>query len=257
VEVLHAYGRRPIGTTSEKRRVSGGRVCEEVEGQQAQYGSTAMVHSANRRNRVTSSGLAGLLIALLIATVAACGDDDDDSVASTSASPETAPPQTAPPQTAPPQTTSPQTTSPQTTSPQTTSPQTTSPQTTSPQTTSPQTTSPQTSFHLGFELDLHGEIGLADQYSVYVTIDGTEYPTGFCGFGDASSRCSSDGIYTTDFPAVRAGAEVTWEFRGRADLTEFEFAQGGIASMAAGRNVVVLCTDNGTENQRPLCQQSS
>jgi hypothetical protein len=109
---------------------------------------------------------------------------------------------------------------------------------------------------LTFALDLEGPVPFADRYSVTFSIDGTEDVHGFCGFGDASTRCRSSKLYTLEIPKVRVGAKLDWHFT-RTGVTTFDFAESQNVTFSSGMTIAVRCTYRGTTADRPTCERTS
>jgi hypothetical protein len=108
---------------------------------------------------------------------------------------------------------------------------------------------------LSFELDLEGPVAFADRYSVELTIDGTDYDHGFCGFGDESTRCSADLLYDWELPSVRVGATLSWRYT-LAGTSTFQFAGGQEVTFGQGMSVAATCTYQ-SSNDPPSCHRTS
>lgn len=119
--------------------------------------------------------------------------------------------------------------------------------------TPPPTPAP-TAAAITFELDLVGAVDPADRYSAVLSIDGTEYVNGFCGF-DAAHRCSADRLYSWSFPRVAIGATLDWHYRleGGADI---EFAQGVNVTLTRGLLVVARCIYDPDVSSEPTCSRT-
>lgn len=105
-----------------------------------------------------------------------------------------------------------------------------------------------------FELDLVGAVDPADRYSAFLSIDGTNYVNGFCGF-DAGSLCSADGLYSWSFPRVAIGATLNWHYRreGGADI---KFAQGVNVILEHGLLIEARCIYNPNVSTEPTCSRT-
>ena len=111
-----------------------------------------------------------------------------------------------------------------------------------------------TSVRLEFDLDLVGSVPYADRYQVDVSIDDKAYMHGFCGFGDASTRCLATKLYTYEIPSVRVGANMSWYFT----WTGFETRRvaPGQSTLTQGMTVTVRCTYAGSQTT-PSCVRTS
>jgi hypothetical protein len=110
-----------------------------------------------------------------------------------------------------------------------------------------------TTVRLEFSLDLVGSVPYADRYQVDVSIDGTPYTRGFCGF-DASHRCVATKLYTNEFPSVRVGASLSWYFTWTG-LSASRIAQGQ-STLTQGTTVTVRCSYTGSQTT-PSCMRTS
>jgi hypothetical protein len=107
---------------------------------------------------------------------------------------------------------------------------------------------------LAFELDLAGSVPYADRYEVDVSIDGHEHTNPFCGFGDASTRCLATKLYTSEFPSVRVGANLTWQFTWTG-LSTRQVAQGQ-STLTQDTRIAIRCTYTGSQTT-PNCVRIS
>jgi hypothetical protein len=108
---------------------------------------------------------------------------------------------------------------------------------------------------LEFDLDLVGSIPFADRYKVDVSIDGTSYTEGFCGYGDASTRCTAGKLYTWVLPSVRVGANLRWQFY-RTGLSTVSVAQGD-STLSQATRIAVRCTYTGSQTGTPYCMRTN
>ena len=114
-----------------------------------------------------------------------------------------------------------------------------------------------TTARLSFELDLVGPVLFADRYSVNLSINGTEYVHGFCGFGDESTRCLATVLYAWELPSVPLGARLSWYFT-RTSVSTLNFAQAQDVTFAQGTSIAAKCVYSGsTTNSEPTCERIS
>jgi hypothetical protein len=105
---------------------------------------------------------------------------------------------------------------------------------------------------LEFDLDLVGSVPFADRYKADVSIDGTSYTHGFCGF-DASTRCVAGKLYTWRLPSMRVGANLSWQFT-RISLSTGGIAQGA-STLAHATTIAVRCIYSQTTG-KPDCMRT-
>jgi hypothetical protein len=109
-----------------------------------------------------------------------------------------------------------------------------------------------TKAQLTFQLELVGAVEFADRYSASLSIDGTGYAHGFCGF-DAANVCKAT-TYDWTFPQVTVGATLNWHYRreGGADI---QFAQGVDVDFTSGTTIKARCIYNPNVSDEPRCER--
>jgi hypothetical protein len=106
---------------------------------------------------------------------------------------------------------------------------------------------------LEFDLRLQGAVPFADRYSVDLSINGTHYVYGFCGFS-LETRCSSTAVYSWSLPSVPVGASLTWEYIWVGNSTGVQ-AQARRVTYSGGAIVKVRCAYLPDSNGRPTCSR--
>jgi hypothetical protein len=122
-------------------------------------------------------------------------------------------------------------------------------------TTEEETPTEDATVRLSLALDLVGPVAFADRFGASLTVDGVDYATGFCGYGDASTRCSSTELYTWDFETLRRGATVSWSFTRTAPSTT-TIAQAQNETLSDDRTIAVKCTYRDADSD-PVCVRTS
>jgi hypothetical protein len=104
---------------------------------------------------------------------------------------------------------------------------------------------------LEFDLDLVGPVPFADRYQADVSINGTSYSYGFCGF-TKTTRCEAGKHYTWTVPSVGVGAKLSWHFT-RGSLSTDTIAQGA-STLAQATTIAVKCIYSPTTGN-PVCMR--